>query len=262
MPTVDVMTDRRDHRERATSFGGVAELYDRARPTYPPALIDLLLADEARDVLDVGAGTGIASRLFAARGCTVLAVEPDYRMAAIAAGHGFAVEVDPFLEWRPRGRRFDLVAAAESWHWVEPFAGARHAVAVLRPGGRFAAFWNVAQPDDDVRDALAACLDRYPDPDHSFVRSIAERVSRTVEGLMDCGQFDDLATTAVVHEVLYTGDEFADMLATHSAQRMLSAADRDAQLTEVRGVVDQLGGLLTMSYETVCVTARVVAEPV
>ena len=71
-PRTRLMDGRPQHthedRERAESFGAVAELYDRARPSYPEALIDALLAGGAERVLDVGCGTGIAGALLAARG--------------------------------------------------------------------------------------------------------------------------------------------------------------------------------------------------
>jgi ubiquinone/menaquinone biosynthesis C-methylase UbiE len=63
-----------EDRSRAESFGAVAQLYDRARPTYPPSLIDALITDSPRRVLDVACGTGIAGALLAARGCDVLAL--------------------------------------------------------------------------------------------------------------------------------------------------------------------------------------------
>jgi SAM-dependent methyltransferase len=75
-------------RTRAESFGAVAEQYDRSRPPYPAQLIDDLTGGGAPDVLDVGCGTGIASRAFLARGCQVLGVEPDGRMAAVARQRG------------------------------------------------------------------------------------------------------------------------------------------------------------------------------
>ena len=75
-------------RKRAESFGQDAASYDRLRPSYPDQLIQELLADGPSDVLDVGCGTGIAGALLAARGCRVLGVEPDERMAALARAKG------------------------------------------------------------------------------------------------------------------------------------------------------------------------------
>ena len=80
-------------QERATIFGAEAERYDRTRPDYPAELVDALVPRAPMSVLDVGCGTGIASRLFAQRGCSVLGVEADARMAAVATARGTAVEV-------------------------------------------------------------------------------------------------------------------------------------------------------------------------
>ncbi|MCU1426215.1 MAG: methyltransferase type 11, partial [Actinomycetia bacterium] len=85
-----------EERGRAESFGADAARYDRARPSYPAALVDALTVDEPHEVLDIGCGTGIASRLFAARGCHVLGVEIDERMAAVAREHGIDVELGAF----------------------------------------------------------------------------------------------------------------------------------------------------------------------
>src|SRR5579862_2698141 len=143
-----------DNRGRAESFGTLADLYDRVRPSYPPALVDALLDGGVHDVLDVGAGTGIAGSLLAARGCAVLGVEIDERMAARARARGLVVEVAPFERWDPLGRTFDLVIAAQAWHWVEPAAGVRRAAGVLRPRGRLCPFWNTGDPPEHVRAVL------------------------------------------------------------------------------------------------------------
>jgi trans-aconitate methyltransferase len=82
-------------------FGEVAEQYDRSRPTYPDAMVDDLVAPGVTRVLDVGCGTGIAARLFVARGCRVVGVEADARMAEVARGHGIDVDVSPFETWEP-----------------------------------------------------------------------------------------------------------------------------------------------------------------
>lgn len=85
-------------RSRSESFGDDAERYDRARPSYPDQLVRDLLAGGPRTILDVGSGTGIATRWVQRRGRLLLGIEPDPRMAAVARGHGLDVELARFGE--------------------------------------------------------------------------------------------------------------------------------------------------------------------
>ena len=80
-----------------------------------------------------------------AAGCTVLGVDADARMADVARGAASRSRWRPFEAWDPAGRTFDAVVAGQTWHWVDPVAGAAKAAEVLRPGGRLAVFWNVFQ---------------------------------------------------------------------------------------------------------------------
>jgi SAM-dependent methyltransferase len=133
-------------------FNEVPELYDRVRPGYPDELIADLAAIAGLDgrsaVLEVGCGTGQATRSLAALGCSVTAVEPGLAMAALArerlAGvDNVDIETATFEEWDDRGRRFDLLVAASSWHWVDPAIGWPRAREVLRPGGWMALIGHV-----------------------------------------------------------------------------------------------------------------------
>lgn len=142
------------HRQQpvAEGFGADAGQYDRARPSYPAELVArIVAASPGRDVLDVGCGTGISSRLFSSAGCRVLGVDPDPRMAELARRGGTEVEVATFEDWDPAGRVFDAAVAAQSWHWVDPVARAAKAAAVLRPGRRLATFWNAFDPPERLR---------------------------------------------------------------------------------------------------------------
>ncbi|HVU92183.1 MAG TPA: class I SAM-dependent methyltransferase [Jatrophihabitans sp.] len=157
-------------RHRAESFGRVAGDYDRYRPGYPATLVDDLLARRPANVLDVGCGTGKAGRLFAARGVPVLGVEIDPQMAALARSHGLIVEEGSFEEWDSAGRTFDLITAAQSWHWVDPVAGAAKAAGLLRPGGELAVFWNfedLAADEQAIVESVYRELapELLPDPD-------------------------------------------------------------------------------------------------
>jgi SAM-dependent methyltransferase len=127
-------------------FNEVPELYDRVRPAYPDELFADLTAitglDRRSAVLEVGCGTGQATRSLAGIGCAVTAVEPGAGMAALArrrlaAFGNVEIENAAFEDWDDRGRRFDVLVAASSWHWVDPAVGWPRAHDVLRPGGWF-----------------------------------------------------------------------------------------------------------------------------
>jgi trans-aconitate methyltransferase len=130
-----------ERRNLRSVFNEVPELYDRVRPNYPDELVKDLAAitgmDERSAVLEVGCGTGQATRSLTGLGCSVTAVEPGTDMAALArerlAGSpNVEVETSSFEEWDDRGRRFDVLVAASSWHWVDPSIGWRRAHDVLR----------------------------------------------------------------------------------------------------------------------------------
>lgn len=249
-----------EDRRRAGSFGEDAEQYDRARPSYPAALVDDLLADGARDVLDVGCGTGKVARLFLARGCNVLGVEPDERMAAVARRHGVVVEHATFEEWDAAGRTFDLVVAGQTWHWVHPDRGADKAAAVLRPHGRLAVFWNRASHQPHVKAAFEAVYARVApglDTHSILLGNVADsRFTDTADSFRRNGAFEDPSIRTFRWEQRYTRDEWLDALPTYSDHRTLPPDVLARLLDDIGAVIDEMGGAFDVTYETVVVTAR------
>jgi SAM-dependent methyltransferase len=135
---------------RAMSFDSVAQSYDQARPRYPEALFDDLLKIarlplNAR-ILDVGAGSGIATLPFAARGFDVVALEPGAELAKLARRNLVAypnatVHRVSFEKARLATASFDMILSATAWHWVDPLLGSTIAARVLPPGGTLALWW-------------------------------------------------------------------------------------------------------------------------
>jgi SAM-dependent methyltransferase len=248
-----------EDRERADSFGANAERYDRARPSYPAELVDALLADQPQLVLDVGCGTGIASRLFIARGCRVLAVEPDSRMAAVARRSGIEVEISRFEDWDAAGRTFDLLISGQAWHWVDPVAGAAKAAVALRPGGRIGLFWNWASQRPAVKAALDDVYARIGEgiDKHSVLlgNPSQERHGPAGLGLEASGAFGQIERRSFPWERRYTRDEWLDQLPTHSDHGTLPPEQLEALTAEVGAVINQFGGELVVHYDTVLATA-------
>ena len=249
-------------REMAGSFGLDAERYDRARPGYPQAMVDRIIAGSpGRDVLDVGIGTGISARPFHAAGCRVTGVDVDDRMARLAERQGFEVEVARFEEWDPGGRMFDLVIAGQAWHWVSPVAGAVKAAQVLRPAGRLAAFWNVFQFPARLSEAVAGVY-RQVLPGSPFSRGTSAGLAaysglttKAADGIREAGGFGPSEQWQFDWERPYTRDEWLDQVPTSGGHSQFPPGKLDELLAGIGAAIDSVGGVFTMSYTAVVVTA-------
>ncbi|MRH90230.1 methyltransferase domain-containing protein [Nocardia sp. SYP-A9097] len=251
------------HRQVAESFGVDAARYDRTRPHYPEAMVARIVAESpGPELLDIGCGTGIEARQFLAAGCRVLGVEPDTRMAEFARATRVPVELGTFETWDPAGREFDAVIAGQAWHWVDPVVGAGKAAAVLRPRGRFAAFWNASEPPAAITDAFITAFQRVL-PESPFKveamrlgrKGYPALTDRAADGIRTSGLFADPELWRFDWEQSYTRAEWLDVLPTQGGLTRLAPEPLGVVLNEVGAAIDALGGSCTVRYATVVVTA-------
>ena len=253
-------------QERSKLFGQQAEAYDRFRPTYPDAVIDELLGPVPADldVLDVGCGTGIASRQMAQRGAKVLGVELASQMAEIARGHGIEVEIAAFEGWDAAGRTFDRVTSAQAWHWLDLPVATTKAASVLRPGGRLGLIWNAGYQPDDLADALdEVYASVVPRGGHRLFRGYAaDRSSDMRTGLgLEIDAVSAVPDFGAPTEKwfpwtrTYRRDEWLDQLHSRSDHAALDPTVRECLFEAIGAAIDDRGGSFVMNFETVLIAA-------
>jgi SAM-dependent methyltransferase len=259
------------HETRRLAFGQAAGLYDRARPSYPPAAIDAVMRAGGLQppdrILEVGAGTGTATVLFAARGLRVTGLEPSRAMAAVARANcadydGVEIIEAEFERWQPRQRLPALVCAA-AWHWLAPASRYQLADAALLPGGTLAAMWTF--PDwkrCGVRDALSdAYRAAAPDLAPAFPMhpdSEPDRLAGDWRAEIDgSDSFANPALTTFPWCRPYTSAEYSLLLQTHQDHILLGDVQKAGLLDAVARTIDTAGGVITIpSVTLVCLATR------
>lgn len=243
-------------RDRAESFGSVAEQYDRYRPAFPDALLDDLAAMAgSTQVLDVGSGTGKVARGLAQRGLSVLGVELDPRMAEVARGQGVRVEIARFEEWDDAGRRFDLLTCGDAWHWIEPRRGTEKVAQVLRPGGAFVRFWNIQLLDEPVLAALDVVYRRYAPEVRVYGRVPSYELPADDPFPLD-GPFSLVDAKTYLSERRATGEDWAGFAGTISDHQRLPGERLAALRASIREAVEHFGETIRVRVGTTAVFVR------
>ncbi|MFI9638979.1 class I SAM-dependent methyltransferase [Micromonospora sp. NPDC051925] len=272
----------------AEVFGEVAADYDEARPGYPVALAEAILAYHGgppAGLVEVGAGTGLATALLVGLAATaggteptrrdaaggteptrdaagperaepagVTCVEPDARMAAVLAARFPDVEVvvARFEQWSPPPGGVPLLACALAWHWLDPATRNRRAHDALVPGGTLAVF---AHRYDYVDPAQAAAIraafesvdpvPHHDQPEDWFHADI------TASGL-----FADVRSVALRRAVPLSTAAYQRLVGTFSPQLRRPPELRRRVLAAIGDTVEGFGGTVTLDLRTTLVLAR------
>jgi SAM-dependent methyltransferase len=232
--------------ERARSFGSVASAYERFRLGYPETLVEAVLAYAGRPLgtaLEIGAGTGKATRVFAARGIAVTATDPDAAMLEELSRHvpENVVTLCAAFEELPVDTTYDLVFAAASLHWTEPEGRWARVAALLSDGGVFASFGgavHLADPDVEraVDEARSPYLeeDGFPSPDGTPEDSPMQWPGSE---LVRSDRFTDVRQSVIGRALTMSAREYVDHLSTISAYLQLPAPVREQALDVILTVL-------------------------
>ncbi len=243
-----------DLQRRARSFGGVADAYDRGRPSYPDAAVTWLVGPTPVTVLELGAGTGKLTERLVAAGHDVLATDPDEAMLTVLRRHL------PDVRTAACGaeaidapdRSVDVVVAAQSYHWFDLEAALPEIARVLRPGGVLAAVWN-------RRD------ERIP-----WVRKLGRVLHSQVEThdpsgeLPASGLFGEVRAQTFAHWQVVDRRSIVDLARSRSTVAVLGEAERERTLADLLALYDDYGrGMdgMQIPYVVDCYRAVAIERP-
>jgi SAM-dependent methyltransferase len=251
------------------TFGEDAELYDRVRPTYPRRLYDDLAAllDKPKRprVLEIGCGTGQATKPMLERGWSVKAVELSPELSRVARANLPELEVitAPFESWPLPAEKFDLVLSATAFHWIDPAVRVPKSADALRPGGLLAivSTHHIAGSSEQLWIDIQDCYRRFTDDAQEGGPQPADAVPKDSAEIDASGRFGPVVFHRYEWEQTYTTAEYLDLLSSYSGHRALTSQRRDGLYGCVSALINAAGGSITKGYLTELSAANQLNQP-
>lgn len=252
--------------EQRFAFDQVASLYSKVRADYSDALVDDVISyarlQPGDAILEVGCGTGQATKSFAARGFRILAIDPGPEMVRAArttlAQFGNVELAETTFEALPaKPASFPLIIAAQSWHWVAPEVRFAKAAETLSPRGALAVFGHVpvglpAPLLEQFRQIYLRHLNYSGPPPEAWYLP-----SGPFRGWFDeSGLFGPVEHRSYPWKWQHTTSSYMDFLRSRSDHRMIEATKREAVIDDIAKAIDGEGGRFDIDYETHLYVAR------
>jgi SAM-dependent methyltransferase len=228
--------------ENRLLFDEAAEAYDRYRPIYPREAIDRVISfarlKSSSRLLEVGAGPGKASVLFAARGFTIDCLEPGVNLAAraranLSAWPKASVIIQKFEDYTASPEYYNLIYAAQSFHWIDPAVRFRKARTLLTRNGTIAIIYNYTPAPEkglslDLRRAIETASSGA-----MKTGNYEDEISRWSTRIKEDELFFDLQVERFRWRDEYTAEQYAGLLGTYSSFLALQKPTQQRVLTAV-----------------------------
>ena len=250
--------------QRRDSFDSFAAHYDSVRPDYPPAVATDIASycglTSGSRILEIGTGTGKATRLFARKGSHLIGLEPCTAMTTIARSNlidypSTTIIEESFEDVQLPAGDFDLVFAAQSFHWVDTAAGFKKVHRLLRKNRMLAVFWNLKRPlPESLQDSFDELYRKHfrGQPWFCMNEDCLHRSDRQRQDRIEAsGLFSVAAKRIYEWSHKYTSKDYVRLLDSYIDHRLLPEYDKRELYDGIEKAIDCHGGVIDLPYVTV-----------
>ena len=253
------------HKE-SEMFNQAAEYYDKYRPGYPQEIIESLISvtgiTKGSDLLEIGCGSGKATGQLVGNGFNVLGIDPGEDLVRIGNERFENLNVNfvkgRFEEYDFDQKKFDVVYAAQSFHWVPQPVGYRKCADILKDNAYIALFWNMyVFSDNDVDRELLELSKRYGGIADFVSESECEnRIDSIVSQIVESNLFEEPTVIRKLWKHNYTADEFYGFALTGNRFMQNSDEDKKKAYNDIVALAEKNGGIIARPYLCVLYIAK------
>lgn len=248
-------------RIEASAFNEFANTYAQVRPSYPSVIFSEVInacnINENSKVLEIGAGTGIATSELAKTGCDCIAIEPGEHLLEIAKERlssfpNVKLELNSFEDYQTNSQ-FDVILAATAFHWLTPEERFKRTSDLLRSGGALVLIWNTFCFSNT--EAASAVIELYNNwfpsqhDDQPNMKALRKLMGRELE-IQQSSFFYIESTLRAVTQYTYSAQDYAHLLKTFPNIARMDEDERTKFLSEITSLLDKMGGKLIVPVLT------------
>lgn len=246
--------------DKRYTFNEDPKNYDRWRPTYCKELFYDIIRyselNEKKKAIEVGIGTGQATKPFLMTGCDVTAIELGTELAEFSKEKfkeykNFQAFNTTFEEFECLNNSVDIIYSATAFHWIPEEIGYPKVMQMLKPGGTLALFWNrpfASREDDLLHQKIQSIYQKYRPSNNKIIENDAERYKKILETIQSYG-FIDLEMKLYHNTRIFTANDYINLLNTYSDHRSMPGSVKLAFESEIKNAILENGNSLNI-YDT------------
>ncbi|MNC19267.1 16S ribosomal RNA methyltransferase KsgA/Dim1 family protein [compost metagenome] len=247
--------------DKRLTFNEDVENYDKWRPAYCEELFKDIMAyspiRQGKKAIEIGIGTGQATRPFLETGCELTAIElgkdlAEYTRLKFRQYTNFTVYNTAFENFECQDNSIDIIYSATAFHWIPEQIGYLKALKLLKTGGTLAVFWNrpfVSRENDELHQKIQGIYQKYRPSGTKLIENDTERYNNISKTIQTYG-FKDVVFKLYHLTRRFSSADYLALLNTYSDHRSMSSIVKEQFEDEIREAIIKSNDVLNV-YDTI-----------